>query len=371
MESLRELVPVLEEALERIYHADLNKVLLDNIPEGVVVTGPHGVIFAANQAARRRFFGRLDHDKNPLGTIEQYGADEFDRAVLGGQYADTYRRITLLGTDGQRHPVLANRNQLGAEFQGAVWFFADIDNLDWNVEYRYLRESVNQVAQQTRGPLIIASTLLGEIFDLVSNSPLQDQLTDLLEKTLLEIGKADITFERLAEGLAAAKTPMRTSVPVDLCTEVKRTVDAFPARDRKQIDLHLNPPALMNGDPGRLGFLLRSIIGYLVQARPNLEDTPTPIKIDVGTECTSVILELRVVGLPSSPSNGDESSVDPILRGTLLARNDSELGLDTIERIVAAHGGTLSRQRLVSDAQSPVSLWLAFKIKFPRKGSGE
>ena len=135
-----------------------------------------------------------------------------------------------MGADGLTHPVLANRNELSTEFQSSVWFLQDLENFDWSVNYRYLRETVNQVAQQVRSPLILACNQLTRALNIAKNEQSGDatKLGDTIHRALSEIGKADITFELLAEGLAAAQEPIRLRTRVDLGQEIREIYGVCP-----------------------------------------------------------------------------------------------------------------------------------------------
>ncbi|WP_125469779.1 hypothetical protein [Caballeronia telluris] len=52
---------------------------------------------------------------------------------------------------------------------------------------------------------------------------------DLEKRLLAEIGKADITFERLAESIDLRRYPVRTPTSLDLGRLVQRIVDGLPS----------------------------------------------------------------------------------------------------------------------------------------------
>ncbi|CAH2785123.1 MAG: hypothetical protein CBARDCOR_3865 [uncultured Caballeronia sp.] len=59
-------------------------------------------------------------------------------------------------------------------------------------------------------------------------APVTDSAEKLSKRLLAEIGKADITFERLAEGLEIRRYPVRTMAPLDLGRCVAREVSLRP-----------------------------------------------------------------------------------------------------------------------------------------------
>jgi PAS domain-containing protein len=371
LDALLDLVPALEAALDRIFITNLNRVLLDNIPEGVVVTDHDGTITSANFAARTRLLGHKDSGSS-LGSLADYARDETARGVLLGKYPDTYRRVELMGADGLSHPVLANRNELPTEFQSSVWFFQDLENFDWSVNYRYLRETVNQVAQQVRSPLILACNQLARALTLAQDEQHGDvaKLKATIDRALSEIGKADITFELLAEGLAAAQAPIRFRARVDLGQELQEIQRGLPERDKRHVKLTLaETKNWLEGDGERLRFVLRTILGYLLRVRPIIEDEETPIIVSMESDSAIILVRISIDGVGIVDNSYNEVSdedrlkdLDPLLQGIVSARDDASLALQTLTRIVNAHGGTLSKR---SFAETPVPVWGEFTLTFP------
>ncbi|WP_159462936.1 hypothetical protein [Caballeronia telluris] len=80
--------------------------------------------------------------------------------MFKGLVATEKRRIELLGEDGQTRPVLATRRVLKGSFDTAIWFLVDVKARQWEVDMRFMREAAADIAQQTRAPLALASSLV-------------------------------------------------------------------------------------------------------------------------------------------------------------------------------------------------------------------
>lgn len=365
LETLDRIVPVAERELDRLYRAQLNSLLVNKSPDGIVITDSDGDIIERNKVATERLLGVA---KEPSKKLEDYAADVTSVEVLSGRLPDTCRRISLKGPDGKVHPVLANRYDLADNFPISVWFFVDLENLNWNVEYRYLQEVVNDVAQQTRGSLMLASHFLQTVAAGASNVESGVVTTQIVERALEEIGKVDITFERLAEALSATKEPRREEQSFDLTEAIKKIVAALPSRDRANITLSLSDKVVMKGDVGRVRFAIRSALGHLLRARPVFDDKPTRVVVEVFHKGHGIELMLRIDGLALTESTQEVNiSRDPFEASQIAARDESSLGLATIERIVQAHGGSIRRFRLTAGS---AWFWAGFTMNFPSKLEG-
>jgi PAS domain-containing protein len=363
VEAVREVVAQLEGDLERLYQSGLNELLLRTSPEGVVVVGSSGTILTANRAARR-LLGSADEETR-LGRLLDY-ADENDsnaRAVFVGELADTSRRLQMRDRKGRVHAVLANRCDLAEEYQSSVWFFTDLDNINWNISYRYLREVVNDVAQQTRGPLMLASNHLK-----ASTQQQGREMRPIISKALTEIGKADITFERLAEGLEVIEHPVRYKVRVDLSECLRSIYRDLPNRDQQHIALQLaSANAFVSGDVTRLRYALRSIIGYLLRCRPVYESCDAKILVNLSAQDEGLRIVMAVSGAELVDHELETEVQDPLRVSTRTARDDASLGLEGIRRVFEAHGAELTKRRLDTRDPSLESVWLHFEIYFPAK----
>ncbi len=366
-EALNQLVPALEAELDRVYRDELNQLLLDLSPEGVVVASAGGRIASANRTAAERLLGYAS-PMTPVGEpLERFGGNRDALDVLNGRAPDTSRRIQLLGRDGKRRPVLATRHRLSRDFDSSVWFFSDLENLEWNVEFRYLREIVSDVAQQTRGPLMLASTLLRRVAGR-SEAVSRDPVGRAIEQTIAEVEKADITFERLAEELSASKEPMRQSEAFHLEKCVAAVVAALPDRDRNNIELALpDDDCVIEGDLARLRFAIRSMLGHLLRVRPAVDGHSTKVRVELERIAEALRLTLSVTGLTSVAYEEPPAPKDAIAAGVSAAREESGLGLATVEKIVSAHGGALVKSRLLSSLVSEPPVWAGFALTLPTR----
>jgi PAS domain-containing protein len=374
-DALVNVLRVLEEGLDQRFLTEMKSRLLHETQQGVFVVGLEGAILEMNEVGARLLGKRdpLAERGDATQIVQQYGADPLSQAVLAGLEPAAGQRIQLRGDDGKTRAVLATRRELDAAFDAALWFFTDLEAGEWNRELHFLRETVSDVAQQTRGPLAIAATLTLRAQAVLKRAnarggPLADlpaTIERLCDRVGTEVGKADITFERLAERLSILKEPRRTREAVDLRECVDAVVAHLPERDRKRIALMLpGHPVAVSGDADRLAFVFRSILAYLVRYAAGDEIA----KVDVAMAITDARADvaLRLQGLP--PAGGTPGEMEPrdaIWAAARAARDDSGLGSAALEKVVVAHDGTLSTEssgRRVGDVSPP---WTDFRLTFP------
>lgn len=367
------IVARIERGIDRRLASEINAKLMEETQEGVVVVGRDGAILAANTVAQRLFGDNTaSQQAEPTGAdlgppqLVAYAADQHARGVLAGDLPGTARRITLRGADQKERAVLATRRDLEDSFDTAVWFLTDLDGRAWNRDFRFLRETVWDVAQQTRGSLALAIMRLQR---LVHADWSDDARADAIRRIAAELQKVDITFERLAEGLSIRKEPIRERSPVNLTQCVTEICDALPGRDRERLEMTLpSMPTVVVGDQGRLSFVIRSLLGHLLRCRP---DDDSKVKLGLvrkfGTVRLSLFVPFQTVGFEANQAEPR----DTLWAARKVAREDASLGLQAISKIVSAHGGSLKKSAPGGRAESPNPPWAAFEITLPSARSEE
>jgi PAS domain-containing protein len=367
-EALRELALALEGELDRLYRSELNRVLLEKMPDGVIIVGPTGWILSANRTAAERFLGR----KASFGRLEDYAADDTTLEILGGRLADTSRRLMLRAEDGQISTVLATRNDLSEEYQSSVWFLSDVDNFHWNVDYRYLRAVVNDVAQQTRGSLMLASTTMQKLASEFRDHPLHGSIELSVDRTLAEIAKADITFERLASAHSIIRDPVRERERINLGRTLKELISALPDRDQKRIRLSIRGQSTyIVGDVSRLRSAFRFMLGYLLRYRSDDDITTTMVEVSLKRIQKNCVVSLAISGTVLSQVAADEP-LDPLWQSESKGHDDAGLGLEVIDTVIKAHDGTLiTANKAAAGWATSGPAWASFQVKLPiaKKGT--
>ncbi len=206
-----ELVRKLADRVAALRTAALNETLIELVEQGVVVTDRAGTILRANRRAQgilglpagRQAEGVRLHDHlcpDANGTVMSLPARERLRTNV---------RLGPIGGEG--HDVWAERFEDSTETRDLVWLLDAKEREAFTHDARYIQATVQEVARQARGPLLLASMLAKRI---VSGD--QPPFGQMVRQLRAEIGKADITFERLAETADVRRAPKRDETEVRL-----------------------------------------------------------------------------------------------------------------------------------------------------------
>lgn len=369
--TLKEVVRSIEEGLMQRMLREMRDCLLKETDRGVVVVGTEGSIMELNETAAALLNRDESISAHESVLLSEFGADEHSREVLEGLTHTTKRRIELKGPNGRNKVVLATRVDLDSSFDTALWFLIDVEGVKWNQSLRFLRETVSDVAQQTRAPLALASLLARELPAMFgatrarsnSSGAKSSKAREISEELLAEIGKADLTFERLAEAVQIRKHPMRVEEQVDLRHCVTDVFDCLPERDRASIDSSLpDERVYVSGDGGRLTFVVRSIIAHLIRIRG---DDTIRIEIALRDGGEKIKLKLRLKAEPAGASSHFPPPTDALMSASRQAREAASLSLRAIRKIVHAHGGSLAAKADCASEADGTVRWVSFSLSFP------
>ena len=198
MVALRQLVEQCENILGRRWQRAMQEALLSSAEQALVVVSRTGVVQLTNRQAKELFCrsGELVGAR-----LESLGATEPDRWLLQSAVEVSKRRVTLVSAEGERG-ALATQRLINDDYEHRLWLFTDLNVVPRKAEGLYLEETVSEVAQSTRLPLLLAGSLLrGAASKLLEHRGARG----LLEKAISQIGKADITYERLATASKACR----------------------------------------------------------------------------------------------------------------------------------------------------------------------
>ena len=164
----------------------------------------------------------------------------------------------------------------------------------------------------------------------------------------------DFTRIRLGAGVPVVREPM------DMAREASNAIDEILAAHPESV-LKLNVSGDVSGqwDSGRIGQMISNLLGNAVQ-----HGTPkSTISVTVRGETSDVVLQVHNHG-PAIVTSDPEALFSPFKRiqaGTSVdtASNSLGLGLYIVERIVAAHCGTI-------DVKSSSDAGTFFTVRLPR-----
>lgn len=335
--------------LDRSWALEFNTAVLDTVADAVIQTTARGEIQAVNPAcealtglAREALIGRQlsellsapGHDADPPGYAER----------LVGMPRLLSSEVELLAHDGTHVPVLLSGASLPPQIGGKVYVASDLRFRREAQRMDSLRHVYSQVANEIRVPLSLASTYLRE-------HTLGDAGgTDVLDKALRQLVRADVSLERVAR---LASTPEDGELPlrvVSLDQLAAQLHDDLPRRQQKTVDVlpdPLAPPVL--AAPPELAFCASSLLAFLLRMRA--QDDRIRIRVDASHAQPRLCFELadgrgdpsptRLV--PRSDEEREFALAEGVLR-TLMRRMRGQLvmqqhaGLSLALRLSVAQG---------------------------------
>jgi PAS domain S-box-containing protein len=330
---------------------DQLRVILDNLPSGVLIHSRQDGIELANEAAIGMIFGKMA----PGATLPVYGRD-FRLLRLDGMPLTTEERpgqralrgeavrnqqVLIERVDGARLPVLAQASPLNntdGTVTRAVVVYQDITQLR---EGEQLKDDfLSLISHEFRTPL---TAIHGGAHLLAQQGEMLDANTrqELLHDIVTESGRLDRMLANmlsLAETMAGRLSP--TTEPVLLTPLVQRVSAEVGART-PNIDLDAAvpedlPPA--EGDPELLEQILRNLYENAIKYSPSggtirttASATDAMIRIDVSDQGSGIAAE----HVHQLFQRFRRPGADPTVRGM-------GLGLYLSRLLVAAQGGTIS-----------------------------
>jgi hypothetical protein len=161
------LVKEIERTIRLWFESRLSNSLLNRVDQGVVVVNEHQHIERLNIAARQLLGG------GPLvgRPLAGFAATDAGRQVLAfpSGLPASGLEITMRSTGGREYRVLASAREPEDAFNRRIWLFRDLAERQWIADLDHVRETVQDVAAQTRGPLLLANALVGQAWRLVSS----------------------------------------------------------------------------------------------------------------------------------------------------------------------------------------------------------
>jgi hypothetical protein len=246
--------------------------------------------------------------------------------------------LTLCVDEAVSVPVLATQRPLNDDYGHRLWLLTDLHEREHQSDWRYLEETVNEVAQNARLPLMLASSLVRNARRVLK----QPAVANMLESAVRQINKADITYERLATTLALRQEPDRPRQIFDAVDVLRQAVADLPEEDIRHCDLTdllsaKDPkPFLIAGWPEQLSFAFRSLLGY------SLLRCPTEAKVRIALSNAADATLQILISVPTgvlSEMVVSASSADRIGVAEQRARQAASLAPDAVALAVNRHEG--------------------------------
>jgi PAS domain S-box-containing protein len=248
--------------------------------------------------------------------------------------------------DGSIIPVLLGSREL--EGFGA-WVFSarDLTHQKRVAELESLRAMYREIAAQTKTPLSLAFSWIQRVQRKAEQSG--GDAAEILQKALVQLKKADLTYERLAfysdrsTAVAASKEML-----INAGDLLKRTLAIMPT-GVVRFDPAGAPELYIRSDPFETEFAIESTVSYLERFLP----ADQGVEVNLSSEPGKVLIHIQGP-LPEEPGGGAETS-DRVCQ-TL---HEMALGSDIIRTFMQQHGGDYRQERLPGGI-------VRFELSFPQ-----
>lgn len=387
-DDLLEIIESLEEGLDQHLLRQTKQSLMAETEQAVVFVGREGSIIEMNRVAADMLGtepGRCLEGETPVSITAFALPDDASAHTLLTSDAGVRReRIELRGAGGQPRSVLATRTDLDPSLDMAIWFFTDIADMKWARDMRFLRETVAEIADQTRTSLALACSLTTQTALLHEDAARGEQPEAIVtrahalsQRIVAEIGKADITFERLASASEARQQAPPEHARVALHELLTRIIAALPQRDQGRIaplaQVGAASGPMVHADAETLSAAFRSILAYLLRCRS--DDARVEIDISDDPDGCSVQLGLSAAQNWDTDQRAHAVPDDALLNAERAAHDGAGLAIAQIVRTMQAHGGTLATQPPLAESAMPpaeayesvLPPWRSFTLRFPAR----
>ncbi|MCK1417616.1 MULTISPECIES: PAS domain-containing protein [unclassified Bradyrhizobium] len=340
MVALTDVLAQCEQLLRRRWMKAVQLCLLDTVEQAVVVVDRAGLLRMTNRWADA-LFGRSAGSL--LGErLAAFGAHDPDRRLLSSTTPVAQVSLTLCIDAAVYVPTLASQRPLHDDYGHCLWLFTDLRQEAQQSDLSYLEETVNEVAQHVRLPLIMAKNLLSKT---IAASDLGD-LNDNVEAALRQLDKADLTYERLASTLAIRHEPDRPRQLFDGLDLLRDAIFDLPREDLSSCELIGLPlqgkiqSFYLLGWPEQLRFAFRSLLGYALFRGPYTSKVQVRVEHLAERKIRISLSVPGVDGVEMTPSLSRNGQSDAAAQQ---AQENASLALRTVEIAVNRHNGKLSK----------------------------
>ncbi|MCK1481027.1 PAS domain-containing protein [Bradyrhizobium sp. 197] len=346
--ELGTLIREAEKTVALWFEMRLNRALIENMDQGVIVVDRENRITRLNAQAAHLLGASptaqddLDAkwDLSHVGVQPQvrgrlltdFGAGQDAKDDLEAGHV-AIKQLHLLGADGVVRNVAASSREAEDAFNRRIWRLSDPKIWNWVTALEYMRTTVQSVAQQTRGPLLLANALIAKSTRLM---PDNIELQDLLSKARACLAKTDITYERLVDVLTVQRNPIGSPVAVDVSVAIERFLTSLPPEDRRAVIVTCaeSVPAAWV-DPNRLDFVIRSTLGYLLASH-----LPTSkITVDVAGSDDEIAVNITCAVQEADGFGQVPADSDPLAVAKAEAQEAATHALSSVRKAIEINRG--------------------------------
>jgi PAS domain S-box-containing protein len=261
IETLEGVIRQMQVTLDHMFQRDILFQILDTMPDAMVLVEQKGIIVRANHAADRML------GPDPKKRMGRKLADFFLDPEAKHSFAATGAppsMTTVTGAHGKETPVLVSKFTLPEEYDHVVMILRDVTKLEWKADFEGLKTALAETTTQVRVPVSLLASYVQQIEHRVAD----DKVRDLTRKAMRQLGRIELTYDRVLALYDDRGLPPAQKVRLDLTLALDHVLSELPQLEREAVRLRAgDASALAVADPYRVLFVLSSMLAYLLRAR--------------------------------------------------------------------------------------------------------
>ena len=331
--TLQRVITEMQVTLDRMFQRDFLNQVLDMFPYAVVVVQQDGNVLRCNEHALHMFERDTISSGDNLTLYRSNNALEIrtrnEVPTEQESPVDAVPRI-VKGKNGKETSVLISKFTLPEEYDHVVMVLNDLSELKWKTEFESLKAALAESAEQTRVPVSLLASYIQQIDHRTSDQ----KLRDLTAKALRQIGRIELTYDRVLASYDAQSLSPPQKVRLDVGQAIEHVLSELPQLERSAVSFASHPVTAVNADPYRLLFALSSMLAYLLRSRPNAERIVVNVRQPRGS------IEVCMTGAVQQRQR--EGELAALVETT---RSQIALGEGALARMAAECGGSFERRQ--------------------------
>jgi PAS domain-containing protein len=311
LEALRRVIQHIQGTLERIFQNAILVQVLDASPGAVVVTDQRYCVLRCNSAALHLLQRDSLSIADDLSTFFSVPLENFSPRPSSA---------TVRGVQ-----VLVSRLTLDDEYDHVVFVLQNVSELQWDTNFERLNAALAETTAQVRVPVSLLSSYVHQLARTVQDENLQE----LVKKAIRQVGRIELTYDRVLSSYDAQSFPKRKIASLDLKLVLEHIISELPKSDQGIISLPREVHGTVEADPYRVLFILTSMLAYLLRSRT--DSTPIAIR----ARKLKGVLKITMTG--TAPARLTANGLAALVEAT---RAEISLGKDLLDRIAREAGGS-------------------------------
>jgi PAS domain-containing protein len=316
--------------LEHIFKGLVLDQIMDVFPDAIIVVSVYGKILRANRNALKLLEVDLNKDLNEFSS---YLDDTDDVKVLWARCSEP-RTATIMSARGTNTRVLLQSFTLPDQYDHVVVRLQDIADLQWVTDLERLKAALAESSSLVRVPLSLVSSFLQQIPQHTEQQTVQD----LARRALRQLGRIELTYDRVLASYDLHQLPDENLVPVNVLRALDHIRAELPAADQRAIKTVGSKGTMMVlVDAYRLTFILESMLAYLLRVRAGAGS----IVVEVRTLDTMVEVSMAGPARKAGPGTNFGEAVE-------VARTDIALAATVLQQFAERFGGSFKHDEQVN-----------------------